>query len=175
MRKVGFLLFSSIIALFTACTSREPTTRNVSAFAPPTVTGNMPFDRSEANSPTLADTPPAPSEYDNQMTVAELRERLDEVKAIERQARKMVALRNDWENGVAECMEIMKELKPRSRAAREDYKRMLSPAGMEIASAANSLNVCVNCLENDDDTDCRDAREFIRNAEKELKKEVRRK
>lgn len=109
------------------------------------------------------------------MSVEELRQRLDEVKAIERRARKMVALRNDWENGVAQCMDIMKDLKPRSRAAREDYKRMLSPAGMEIASAANSLNVCVNCLENGNDTDCRDAREFIRNAEKELKKEIRNK
>ncbi|HEU0143551.1 MAG TPA: hypothetical protein VFQ47_02085 [Nitrososphaera sp.] len=109
------------------------------------------------------------------MSVAELRQRLDEVKAIERESRRMVALRNNWEEGAAECMRIMKELKPRARAATADYKRMLSPAGIEIASAAMSLNVCVNCIENDDDTDCRMARESINKAERELKKEMRQK
>jgi Ankyrin repeats (3 copies) len=111
----------------------------------------------------------------DQMSVEELRRRLEELKAMEREARRMVALRNNWMQGAAECMRIMEELKPKTRAAAADYKRMLSPAGIEIASAAISLNVCVNCLENDDDTDCRSARESIRKAERELKKEARRK
>lgn len=109
------------------------------------------------------------------MSVAELRERLNEVKAIEREARRMVVLRQNWEVGVAECMDIMKRLKPRAKAIRDEYKRMLSPAGMEIANAAFSLVGCINCVENEDDTDCRLARQSINKAESELKKEMRQK
>lgn len=85
----------------------------------------------------------------------------------------MVILRQNWEAGVAECMEIMKRLKPRATAIRDEYKRMLSPAGMEIAGAAFNLVGCVNCIENDDDSDCRLARQAISKAERELKKEMR--
>jgi hypothetical protein len=121
---------------------------------------------------------PAPTpgaETGDQMSVEELRQRLEELKGMEREARRMVALRNNWMQGAAECMRIMEELKPKTRAAADDYKRMLSPAGIEIANAAISLNVCVNCLENDDDTDCRRARESMRKAERELKKEAHQK
>lgn len=141
------------------------------------------------NSPTTAYSPdsassPTPSrpesnsiyaEIDNQMSVEQLRKSLDEVEAIERESRRMVVLRRNWIKGAADCMEIMKRLKPRANAIRSEYKRMLSPAGMEIASAAMAVSVCVNCVENDDDTFCRDARASIRNAERELKKEMRQK
>lgn len=108
------------------------------------------------------------------MSITELRERLDEVKAIEREARGMVVLRRNWAERVPECMKIMERLKPRAAAIRDEYKRMLSPAGINIASAAMNLVGCINCVENDDD-DCSYARDFINKAERELKKEMRQK
>ena len=137
---------------------------------------------SQANkSPESASTAPSRSqsnsifaEIDNQMSVVELRERLNEVKTIESEARRMVILRRNWAVGVPECMEIMKRLKPRANAIRDEYKRMLSPAGIYIASAAMNLVGCINCVENDED-DCSYARDFINKAERELKKEERRK
>lgn len=115
------------------------------------------------------------AQIDNQMNVGELRERLDEVKTIEREARKMVLLRRkeNWMVGVSECMRIMKRLKPRAVAISDEYQRMLSPAGIHIASAAMNLVGCIDCVEDDDD-DCGSARDFIDKAERELKKEMRR-
>jgi hypothetical protein len=104
------------------------------------------------------------------MSVAELRERLDEVKAIEREARAMAMMRRNWAGRVPECMEILKRLKPRASAIRDEYQRMLSPAGIHIASAAMDLVGCINCVENDDD-DCSYARDSIKQAEREMKKE----
>ena len=116
------------------------------------------------------------NQFDNQMSVDELSKTLAELKDIEREARQMVALRNDWERGVAECTRIAQRLKPRARAVQSESKRMmLSLAGMEMAGASGLLAVCINCIENDDDTDCALARESIIKAEKELKKELRKK
>jgi hypothetical protein len=106
------------------------------------------------------------------MSVAELRERLEEVKAIEREARGMVVLRRNWAERVPECMKTMERLKPRAAAIRDEHHRMLSPAGIYIASAAMNLVGCINCVENDED-DCSYARDFINKAERELKKEMR--
>lgn len=114
------------------------------------------------------------SEANNQMSVAELRQRLDEVKSIESEARMMASLRSRgyWEQNVAECMKIMGRLKPRAAAIQSEYKRMLSPSGTWIASAAINLVGCINCVEGDSD-DCSYARSNIKEAEKELKKEMR--
>lgn len=111
---------------------------------------------------------------DNQMSIAELRARLEELKAIEREARKMVNLRRrqNWMLGVSECMRIMERLKPREEAISNEYQRMLSPAGINIASAAMNLISCTTCIEDDAD-DCRDARNLINKADRELKREMR--
>ncbi|HEX8177836.1 MAG TPA: hypothetical protein VF543_22295 [Pyrinomonadaceae bacterium] len=121
------------------------------------------------------------------MSVAELRQRLDEVKAIELEARKLVALRKDWvkkdrenkdleyrgwEKSFAECIKMMNLLKPRAKAVRDEYKRMLSPAGMAIVNASLSLIWCLDCSKMEED-DCSDARKDINEAERELKKEMR--
>ena len=69
---------------------------------------------------------------------------------------------------------MMERLKPKAAAISDEYQRMLSPAGIDIASAAMNLVGCINCVESDDD-DCSYARDFINKAERELKKEMRRK
>ena len=141
----------------------------------PSITSNSQTSKSSASTNSSSSNSQSDSLYseiDNQMSVRELRERLDEVKAIEREARGMLILRRNWEERVSECMRIMERLKPRAAAIRDEYKRMLSPAGMDIASAAMNLVGCINCVENDDD-DCSYARDFINKAERELKKEMR--
>jgi hypothetical protein len=108
------------------------------------------------------------------MSVTELRQRLGEVKAIESEAHRLVALRRNWTVGVAECIQILNRLKPRATAIIDEYKRMLSPASSEVAGAAINLIGCLSCVEGDDD-DWSYAREFIAKAERELRKEFRRK
>ena len=173
-KSVGMGLILCVLFLAFSCTPE----RNGNHSSPRRSSSGV---NSQANkSPDPTNSPPPRSqndsvfsEIDNQMSVEELRDRLNEVKAIEQESRRMVVLRQNWEAGVAECMGIMKRLKPRAKAVRDEYKRMLSPAGMEIAGAAFNLVGCVNCVENDDDSDCRLARQAISKAERELKKEMR--
>lgn len=109
----------------------------------------------------------------SQMTVEELRQRLNQIKEIEQESRKK------WDNydkevgGYTECRKLMARLQPKARSIADEYKRMPSPAGIEIASAAQSLSVCVMCQRDDDGTDCRLARQAIKKAETLLKKEAR--
>jgi hypothetical protein len=109
----------------------------------------------------------------DQMTVEELRQRLNQIKEIEHESRKKWNNYDKDTGGSEECRELMARLQPRARAIADEYKRMLSPAGIEIASAAQSLSVCVMCQRNDDGTDCRLARQAINKAETLLKKEAR--
>ncbi len=170
---IGAWLLCCVIFITACCTSEQSTNHASSEQS----SSNLRPQTNRSSAPTNA-TPSRSqndsvfSELDNQMSVAELRARLDEVKAIEQEARRMVALRQNWEIGTADCMEIMRRLKPRADAIRDEYKRMLSPAGIEIANAAINLIGCIHCIENAED-DCGLARQAIRNAERELKKEER--
>jgi hypothetical protein len=114
------------------------------------------------------------SEINNQLSVNELRQKLDELKAIEQEARQLARMRKEenWEAEAAKCMKIMQRLKPRASAIRDESKRMLSPAGINLVGAAMNLIGCINCVEGDDD-DCEYARDFIRKAETELRHEIR--
>lgn len=167
---LGILLIIILLQVISACNSGEGENRNV----PPTQSPPSSPSTNANNSPTTGQSESLYSEINNQMTIAELRQRLEEVKAIEREARQMNRLRQRgyWEIGVAECTRIMERVKPRASAIRDEYKRMLSPAGLEIANAAMSLIGCIDCIEDHDD-DCSDARKSINNAERELKKEER--
>jgi hypothetical protein len=159
-----FALVACCCALFaSSCASEQRSNQNQSQNQSTKVTNaNSPQSKSDSIF----------SEIDNQVSIAELGRRLDEVKAIEREARTMVVLRRNWMLGVSQCMRMMGRLKPRAEVIRDDYRRMLSPAGIEIVSAAMNLVGCINCVEHDDD-DCRYARDFIKKAERDFKREMR--
>ncbi len=175
MKPLSFLLLT--LLLF-GCTS-PPKENKASAgdpFSIPSANGNrVPV----VNSP-IADYSPAPSppasdsQIENQLSVKELRERLEKLKAIERESRQIVALRSDWTK-VAQCMRLMERLKPQAKKIAFESDRMMSPAGWEIVIAARSVSVCINCGENEDDTYCHLAREDIADAERALNKATRRK
>jgi len=165
-RSLSLSSFFALLLLVSACTSEQRQT-------------DMPPNQSTSGTAT---TPSAArpqreslsAQHDIQMSVEGLRDRLEEVKAMEREARRVVTLRQNWAFGAAECMRIIGRLKPRASAIRDEYQRMLSPAGVNIASAAMGLIGCLNCIQDDDD-DCSNARDFIKKAERELKREMRQK
>lgn len=169
------LLFCAFLLFVSSCGTEQRDTRSPTDQPSPALKSQDGKSAETKNaSPSQPSSDSLFAQIDNQMSVAELRQRLDEVKAIEREARRMVALRRNWMVGVAECMRMMARLKPRAAAIRDEYQRMLSPAGIEIAGAAMNLVGCINCVEDDDD-DCSYARDSINKAERELKKEMRRK
>jgi hypothetical protein len=110
MRKITSQQLSRELAFQRSALKNQATTSSV-----------LPSPVGSATAPGLA------PEIDNQMSVTELRQRLEEVKAIESEAHRLVALRRNWTVGVAECIQIMNRLKPRAAAIRDEYKRMLTP------------------------------------------------
>ncbi len=108
----------------------------VSAPSNPAPSREQPFSASASKNeisalPVNSDPPRADSLFSdlhNQMTPAELRERLEEVKSIEREARVIATLRHNGTLDAAECMRTMERLQPRAEAIRDEYKRMLSEA-----------------------------------------------
>ncbi len=175
MKSLCFLL---LILLF-GCTSPPPKENKASAgdpFSIPSATSN----RAPVVPSPIADYSPVPSPspsespIESQLSVQELRQRLEKLKAIERESRQIVALRNDWTKA-AQCMRLMQRLKPQAKKIAFESDRMMGPAGWEIVIAARSVSVCINCVENEDDTYCHLAREDIADAERALNKATRRK
>lgn len=91
-KTLAWVLFCAFFLFASSCTSEQNNNRTSSEQLPSSL--NSQTNKSPESTNTLPSRPQSNStveQLDNQMSVAELRERLDEVMAIERESRRMIA------------------------------------------------------------------------------------